>query len=205
MINSFFPFYIIYFLPVTFKYTYVFSICPLMNQKITKDERILSLVLLEKQSSSDYYSKILLDEVLSVQSLGRQKHCICFSFVTYQDYSLTRLESEKIHMDYYHLKAHGLGFFLYISFIIIILVQHSCLSFYIHLLIHLIIVSHHPLSIVFSCQYEQKIKFLNSKLSSVKAKRRLQILSPGFFHLFLKTNDAILWSTQNEKLKMMQQ
>ena len=35
MINSFFPFYIIYFLPVTFKYTYVFSICPLMNQKIT--------------------------------------------------------------------------------------------------------------------------------------------------------------------------
>ena len=66
MINLFFPFYIIYFLPVTFKYTYVFSICPLMNQKITKDERILSLVLLEKQSSSDYYPKILLDEVLSV-------------------------------------------------------------------------------------------------------------------------------------------
>lgn len=109
------------------------------------------------------------------------------------------LNLKKIHMEYYHLKAHGLGFFLYISFIIIILVQHSCLSFYIHLLIHLIIMNHHPLSIVFSCQYEQKIKFLNSKLNSVKVKRRLQILSPGVFHLFLKDNDAILLSPQNEK------
>ena len=37
-----------------------------MNQKITKDEILLSPVLLEKQSSSDYYPKLLVDEVLSV-------------------------------------------------------------------------------------------------------------------------------------------